>query len=709
MQHGFHITFPLTNPVQIFLLILLIILVTPLIFRRMRIPGIAGLILCGMLVGPYGLNLLSGVINFSIFSTVGVIYLMFLAGLELDMQGLLKYRYYLVFGLATFFIPLVSGFFVCYYWLEYPFYSALLMASMFSTHTLLAYPIASRLGINKSLAVSITIGGTIITDTAVLLLLAFIANLAQHKSNADLWQLSILFVAFIFAILFGLPWITRWFFRNYKGEGSTQYLFVLAMVFLAAFFSELIGIEAIIGAFLAGLALNRSIPESSVLMGRIVFIGNTLFIPFFLVSVGMVVDPGVLFKGWYVLYLSAVLIVVALATKFLAAWVTQQVFRLTAIERNVIFGLSSAHAAAILAVVLVGFKIGLVDANVLNSTILLILVTCLVSSFVTEIYGRKLAVSRENGKCEQANQDEKILVPVSNPENIEKLFDFASCLRDSHSCEPIYPLTVIPDNQMADNNIKDKLDLVEKVIKQSGKSRNLFFPSSRVDVNDVNGIVSAAGEMMITKIVIGWRGRQSTLDYFFGDTPNSLLTKVDRMIILVHLNTALNAGGNIVVIMPPFSEFEYGFNEWVKAVNTLAYNCKRMVLYVGLEKSLDQLQQVLNGCECHADYQVKIIDCYPETAEIGAYLANNDLLIMLSARPRTLSYLGAFDDMPRKIASALPVKNFAVIYPAQRQIDPNILSSHLEGMDLSPIQENIDRYKLITGKVRRFLGRKEMP
>ena len=708
MQQTFHITFPLTNSVQIFLLILLIILFTPLIFRRMRIPGIVGLILSGMLVGPYGLNLLSGTTNFSIFSTVGVIYLMFLAGLELDMQGLLKYRYYLVFGLATFFIPLFSGFITCYYWLEYPFYSALLMASMFSTHTLLAYPIASRLGINKSLAVSITVGGTIITDTAVLLLLAFIANLAQHKSNNDLWLMSILFIVLIFAILFGLPWITRWFFRNYKGEGSAQYLFVLAMVFLAAFFSELIGIEAIIGAFLAGLALNSLIPESSVLMNRIVFIGNTLFIPFFLISVGMVVDLGVLFKGWYVLYLSAVLIGVALTTKFLAAWVTQQVFRLTGIERNVIFGLSSAHAAAILAVVLVGFKIGLVDANVLNSTILLILVTCLVSSFVTEIYGRKLAVSRENGKCEQTNQDEKILVPVSNPEEIDKLFDFASCLRDCHSHEPIYPLTVIPDKQMTDNNIKDKLDIIEKVIKQSGKNRDLFFPSSRVDVNDVNGIVSAAGEMMITKIIIGWRGRQSTLDYFFGDTPNSLLTKIDGLIILVHLDTPLNAGGNIVVIMPPFSEFEYGFNEWVKSVNTLACNCKRTVLYVGQQKSIDQLQQVLKGCECNPDYRVKIIDCYPETAEIGAYLAGNDLLIMVSARPRALSYLGALDNLPRKIAGALPGRNFAVIYPAQRQIDPNSLSSQLEGMDLSPIQENIDRFKRISCKVRRFLGSKEM-
>jgi Kef-type K+ transport system membrane component KefB len=699
MEPGLKITFPLTDSVQVFFLVLLIVFITPIIFRRLRIPGIVGLILCGMLVGPYGLNLLSGSTNFSIFSTIGVIYLMFLAGLELDLQGFLKHRYHsIVFGAATFLIPLASGYFICRYALGYPFYSALLLASMFSTHTLLAYPISSRLGINKTLAVTITIGGTIITDTAVLLLLAFISNLSQNQSNYDLWLMSVLLLLLILLILFGLPRITRWFFKNYKGEGSAQYLFVLTMVFLSAFLSEMIGIEPIIGAFIAGLALNRSIPESSVLMNRITFIGNTLFIPFFLVSVGMIVDLGVLFKGPYALYLSGILIVVALITKYLAAWVTQKIFRLTSTERNVIFGLSSAHAAAILAVILVGFRIGLVDENVLNGTVLLILVTCLVSSFVTEIYGRKLAVSKENVLAEHTIREEKILVPVSNPENIENMFDFALALKDHRSFEPLYPLTVVADNPQSESNISTNLSLIEKTIVQSGKSRDLFSPVSRVDVNAVNGIVRAIREMMISKIVIGWREKQSTLDYFFGDTPNSLLVRTDQMIVLVYLNNPLNTIGNIVAVLPPFSEFEYGFEECVKALSALANNCKRSISYIGKRNSIAKLQQVLKFSR-KQDYEVEILTRYPEMSELAPYIGNGDLLIMVSARPRTLSYLGSFENLPRKISREFHGRNFAVIYPAQRQIDPNNLSAQLEGMDLSPIQENIDRIRLVRNKI----------
>ena len=386
---------PLKNPVLIFSLLLFIILIAPILFKRIRIPGIIGLILSGVIVGPNGMNLLAKTDAITLFSTIGLLYIMFIAGLELDLADFKRNKHKsIMFGFFTFIIPILIGFPICYNLLGYDFNASFLTASMFATHTLVAYPIVSRLGIAKNEAVAVAVGGTILTDTAVLLILAVIKGNAQPGGlNFDFWmRLGIGLTLFSIVMFIIVPRVTKWFFRKLESEKHSHYIFVLSIVFFSAFLAEIAGVEPIIGAFAAGLVLNPLIPHSSALMNRIEYVGNALFIPFFLINVGMLVDLSILFKGTDALKVAGFLTVGAIAGKWLAAWFTQLVFKYSALQRDIIVGLSSAHAAATIAIILIGFNMGILDEYILNGTIILILVTCLFASFVTEKTAKKIII-----------------------------------------------------------------------------------------------------------------------------------------------------------------------------------------------------------------------------------------------------------------------------------------------------------------------------
>jgi Kef-type K+ transport system membrane component KefB len=395
---------PLGNPVIIFTIVLFIILFAPILFSKIKVPHIIGLILAGVIIGPHGLNLLRRDSSIVLFGTVGLLYIMFLAGLEIDLSEFKKNRNKIIFfGLTTFVLPLTAGVIACYYVLGYGFLSSLLLASMFSTHTLVSYPIASQYGLSSKQAVTLTVGGTMITDILALLILAGVAGITKDEVSGTFWlQLGLSSIIFVCVVFFLFPIVIRWFFKKYE-DSVSQYVFVLATVFLASFLAEAAGLEAIIGAFFAGLVLNSFVPHSSPLMNRINFVGNALFIPFFLLGVGMLVDVSIIVRGWGALKVAGTITVVAILTKYVAAKLTQKVFKLSKTEGNLIFGLSTSHAAATLAIILVGYNIiigeaptgepiRLLNEDVLNGTILLILVSCAVSSFVVESASSKLAL-----------------------------------------------------------------------------------------------------------------------------------------------------------------------------------------------------------------------------------------------------------------------------------------------------------------------------
>ena len=455
----FNLNLPITDPTWIFLLVLLIILFAPMVLGRLRIPHIIGMILAGVVIGEHGFNILARDSSFELFGKVGLYYIMFLAGLEMNMGDFKQNRgKAVVLGLLAFVIPMALGFITNMTVLKYGFITSVLLASMYASHTLVAYPIVIRYGVSRHRSVSIAVGGTAVTDTLTLLVLAVIGGLFKGESSEMFWLWLVVKVIFLgFLIIFFFPRIGRWFFRKYD-DNVMQFIFVLAMVFLGAGLMEFVGMEGILGAFLAGLVLNRLIPHVSPLMNHLEFVGNALFIPYFLIGVGMLIDIKILFGHGDALKVAVVMTTVALASKWIASWLTQKIYKMKAIERELMFGLSNAQAAATLAAVLVGYNIILPDGerllneDVLNGTIVLILFTCIISSFATERAARKLAMHEAQLDTENSKKEtpEKILIPVANPDTIDDLINLSLLIRDSKQKNNLLALNVINDNSSSE-------------------------------------------------------------------------------------------------------------------------------------------------------------------------------------------------------------------------------------------------------------------
>ena len=462
------ITLPLEDPILKFLLILVIILAAPLLLNKLKIPYLLGLIIAGAVIGPHGLNLVLRDSSIILSGTAGLLYIMFLSGLDMDMSDFKKNSWRsLIFGLYTFCVPLGLGILAGYYILGFPIYSSILLAGLFASQTLIAYPIVSKLGISRDKAVTIAVGGTVITDTLALLLLTVIVGMATGNVDETFWwRLSASVLLSIGIILFLFPLLAHWFFKHCS-DSVSQYIFVLAMVFLGAYLAHMAGLEPIIGAFLSGLALNRQSPRTSPLMNRIEFVGNAIFIPFFLIGVGMLIDYRAFFRDWESLEVAAIMIVLITAAKFVAAWFTQKTFRLSPAQRTVIFGLSSAHVAATLAAVMVGYNIilghtpdgepiRLLSESVLNGTILMILATCTVSTFATQRGAHNIAMrSAQDTGDRQPRQEDHILIPVADERTADELVWLSSMLKRAKEPNGLYALHAI-DNKVEDPNVEKR-------------------------------------------------------------------------------------------------------------------------------------------------------------------------------------------------------------------------------------------------------------
>ena len=581
-------TLPIHNPVLIFAILLFIILIAPILLKRFNVPSIIGWILAGVIVGPYGLGLIdSANAGVEMFSTIGLLYIMFIVGLELDFNEFIQNRNKsITFGFYTFILPLLIGFPVCYYLLGYDINASLITASMFSTHTLVAYPIVSRLGISRNQAVAITVGGTILTDTAVLIILALIlSNSDGGLSIFFLLRLILslsLFSVFIFVLV---PRIAKWFFKSADSEKYTNFIFVLFIVFLSGFLVEVGGIEPIIGAFAAGLALNRLIPHSSALMNRIEFFGNALFIPIFLISVGMLVDLSIVFNGPRTLIVAVTLTVVALLGKWLAAYATQKTFKYSIVQRDLIFGLSSSHAAATLAIILVGFRAGIIDEYILNGTIILILITCLVATLFTQKAAKKIAISEENEPLTPAMMgdfaQEKILVPIANPSNIGYHVELALLLKDKKSVNSISLLGVLPNNEEAERNIVSFRKQLQEFISTATAAEVNVDIITTIDHNPSDGIVRIARETMTDLVVLGWPGKTGLWDKILGEKMDLIVKNLDKNMFICHVEQKLFTHKRIVVLSPPLAEKESGFALWVNKLSKLSSELSIPILHLG--------------------------------------------------------------------------------------------------------------------------------
>ena len=689
---------PLSNPVLVFSLILFIILLSPILLRRISIPGIIGLIISGVIIGPKGFNILEKNSAIDLFSTIGLLYIMFIAGLDLDLNQFKTNRNKsLLFGFFTFSFPLIIGFPVCYYLLGYGFNASLLTASMFSTHTLIAYPIVSKLGVAKNQAVAITVGGTILTDTTVLIMLAVIMGKSQGTLDQHFWIKLIISLILFFAVMFYvIPRIAKWFFRKLESEKYSHYIFVLAVVFFAAFLAELAGIEPIIGAFVAGLSLNRLIPHSSALMNRIEFIGNSLFIPFFLISVGMIVDITVLLKGPMAITIAITLSVVALFGKWFAALLTQLILKYSVTQRNIIFGLSSSHAAATLAVILVGYKAGILDDNILNGTVILILFTCIIASFVTESAARKIAISDESGNIndESLNEivGEHILLPIANMSNINILLEFAVFIKNKKSANPISILSCVPNDENAEENIIKARNKLESYAHQASAYENKLNIITTLDHNAASGIARTSKEIMADIIIIGWPQRAGMLDKLIGDKVENITNNTDKTIFICQLNNPFIAYKRMIIISPPLSEKESGFALWFFKMIELACELSIPMIYYANNETLNIVREYLSKVLRAPSVTYVFIDDWNDLL-IAKDIRRDDLIVLATARKGSVSYSSILDNIPSKLEKFYAYNSKILIYP-QRYAHHYKIEGY-ESLTSGPINKGIETIQKI--------------
>lgn len=662
----------ITSPVAIFLVVLLIMLCAPMILNRLKIPHVIGLILAGVLVGPHGFNILARDMSFEVFGQVGILYLMFLAGLEIDMYHLKRnIGRGAVFGLYTFFIPLLIGAAGAYIFLGLDLLTSTLLASMFAAHTLLAYPIISRLGLSKNPAVIIAIAGTIFTVLGSLTVLAGVVGVCHDGAFSILGTLKLLAMLVIYCILtvYLFPRIARWFFKRYS-DGIMQFIFVLAVVFVAAQSAVAIGIEGVFGAFMAGLVLNRYVPARSPLMSRIEFVGNAIFIPYFLIGVGMLINMGVLLKGWNTVYVATVMSVIAMGSKWLAAYAAQRTYHLKPIDRSVLYQLTNAHTAVALAVVMIGYNMHIFGEEILNGTVIMILVTCTVSSIGTSRAATRLKVlEMSDSNVEKAARTERrkpinTLIAVGSPLTAPELVNLAVMMRGTVSKRSsLYALHVRNDNTASSRAVsRNSLDVAE----QTAASADVKLSSlERYDMNFVTGMINTIEERDITDVVIGLHRRNAVIDSFFGDKLSRLLRATNKMIVISRCFIPINTITRIVVAVPEKAEYETGFVRWVSALGNLTRDVGCRIIFCCYAATRKSIHAVLRHGEYDIRSEFRTIEAWDDFILLSNKILPDDLFVVVNARRTSVSITSDLDTLPQFLQRYMASNNLLVLYPEQ--------------------------------------------
>lgn len=697
-----NIHFPVTDPTWIFFLVLIIILFVPMILGRLRIPHIIGMILAGVVVGKYGFNILERDSSFELFGKVGLYYIMFLAGLEMDMDDFKKNRTKgLIFGMFTFLIPMGLGIWSSMSMLDYGFLTSVLLASMYASHTLIAYPIISRYGLSRQRTVSITIGGTAVTVVLALMVLAVIGGMYKGEDVGGLfWVLLVAKVVLLFGlIIFLMPRISRWFFRTYE-DAVMQFIFVLAMVFLGGGLMELVGMEGILGAFLAGLVLNRFVPHVSPLMNRLEFVGNALFIPYFLIGVGMIIDVRCLFTEGEALKVAVVMTVVATFSKWLAAWITQKIYGMKKVEGSLIFGLSNAQAAATLAAVLIGHGIimengeRLLNDDVLNGTVVMILFTCIISSVVTERAARKMVTQENLMEGSEGKEQERILIPVANPETIEGLVGMALMMRHPKQKESLVTLSVINDNNTSETKEligKRNLERTAMIAAAADASVKTVL---RYDLNIAQGIIHTQKEYAVTDIVIGLHRKTNLMDSFFGTMTENLLKGTNRQIMIAKLLMPVNTLRRIVVAVPDKAEYEKGFLKWMTQLCRMGKQLGCRVHFFATEDTLKHLRALTEKQEANTFTEFSLLEEWDDLLLLTGQVNYDHLFVVVSSRKGSISYQTSFERLPSQISKYFANNSLLIVYPDQLGDDPQEIVSFSDprGQSETRVYDNVGKW-----------------
>ena len=665
--------FPITDPTLIFFVVLLMILLSPIIMGRLRIPHIIGMVLAGVLVGKYGLNILGRDASFELFGRVGLYYIMFLAGLEMDMEGLKKNRNrVMVFGMLTFLVPFAMTYFMGVSLLGYIPLASLLLAAIMASNTLIAYPIVGRYGLTRHTSSTLSVGSSMMALFMALIVMASIVNSFHGNGGILFWLLFILkFVAYCVGLIMVIPRVTRWFLRRYS-DAVMQFIFILAVVFLSAALSDAVGLEGIFGAFMSGLILNRFVPKVSPLMNRIEFTGNALFIPYFLIGVGMLINVRLLFAGSKILWVVFCIVFFGTLGKAVAAYLAARIFRMSWLAGHMMFGLTSAHAAGAIAMVMVGRRLEVAPGQylfgdeVLNGIVIMILFTCVISTVITERAAQRLRLQEKEDQNMMKNlDDEKILIPVKYPEYSDNLITMATLMRNPRLKRELVALNVVYDDVNMRHNQAEGQRLLDHLCHLASASDVPMVTQVRVAANIANGIKHAFKEFQASEILMGLHFHKEINRSFWGEFTRSLYNGLSRQIIVTRILQPLNTIRRIQVAIPSRAEFEPGFYRWLERLARMAGNLECRIAFHGRNETLQLVNEFIRNRFPSVRAEYEEMAHWKDLPTLGSQVREDHLFVIVTARKGTISYKTAMERLPEELNKFIKGKTIMIIFPDQ--------------------------------------------
>lgn len=665
--------FPITDPTLIFFVVLLMILLSPIIMGRLRIPHIIGMVLAGVVVGQYGLDILERDASFELFGRVGLYYIMFLAGLEMDMEGLKKNcNRVAVFGLLTFLIPFAMTYAMASWLLHYTPLGSLLLAAIMASNTLIAYPIVGRYGLTRHTSSTLSVGSSMMALFLALIVMASIVNSFHGGSGIGFWLLFVVkFAAYCAGLILVIPRLTRWFLRRYS-DAVMQFIFILATVFLSAVLSDAVGLEGIFGAFMSGLILNRFVPKVSPLMNRIEFTGNALFIPYFLIGVGMLINVRLLFAGSRILWVVFCLVFFGTLGKAVAAYLAARLFRMPWLSGHMMFGLTSAHAAGAIAMVMVGRQLEtapgryLFGDEVLNGIVIMILFTCVISTVITERAAQRLRLQeKEEPQLKKDIDDEKILIPVKYPEYADNLVTMATMMRNPRSKRDLVALNVVYDDVNMRHNQAEGQQLLDHLRHLASASDVPMTTQVRIAANIANGIKHAFKEFQASEILMGLHFHKEVSRGFWGEFTRSLYNGLSRQIIITRIMQPLNTIRRIQVAVPSRAEFEPGFYRWLERLARMAGNLECRVVFHGRQDTLQLVKEFIRNRFPSVRAEYEELEHWNELPELATRVREDHLFVIVTARKGTISYKSAMERLPDEVNKCFKGKTLMIIFPDQ--------------------------------------------
>lgn len=524
------ISLPFTTPAWVFLTLFLVALVMPIAAERVRLPGVLGLVVGGLVVGPQVLGLLELPGLVSQLGGFGIIYLMFLAGLELDLEVLVRdKRHAVIFGLLTFALPILVGT-AANLLLGFGVAAAILIGSFWASHTPVVYPTIRRHGLASDPAVTATMGATIITNSLALIVLAAVVAVEASGSPPAIIAVQLLggFAILALVAFVLVPKLTLWFFRGLGQDGILRFLFVMVCLLGVSAVADLGGTEPIVGAFFAGLALNRLVPNTGFLMRRIEFVGSAILIPIFLVSVGMLVDLSTVTDP-RTLLLAGVFTAVTIVTKYGAAWITGQLFKFDMAHVEVMFSLSVAQAAGTLAAAIVGLRVGIIDETAVNATLLVVLATIIVASWSAGRGSDKIPVAVSSSPSKLGRQ---VLVPVARLDGFDRLIELGLMLAraDAGTVVPLHVVTS-RDAESVARGRQMQITAEQFISSRGAESAGLV----RIDASIVRGISHASLETEASVVLIGWTETSAARRTALGSVVDDAVSRVPAPVVVAYL------------------------------------------------------------------------------------------------------------------------------------------------------------------------------